>query len=274
MSTFSTREDGMQEKPEFSLSKAVEDVSQHGFAQTEVLKEKQKTLQSLQATLSEIEKKGATSELELRSSVREFLMLEGEMEHLEQQIKVLHDDCSYIRKENTGLQMNINEVDENACLALVKFKTYINKMEGHRAAVVHAASQTEAYKELEEKRALVRMLTQKKKEMKEDLEYPNGNPVHRAMIGTITEEISVMSETIAKKREQVQKELETQAKIRKDIEIQNRRYEAILKRLACQLSKAQAVHRQMSEEVYQMERQLARLREQLKSTQDGLASGH
>lgn len=33
---------------QFSLTKAVEDVSQHGYTQTEALKEKQKTLNSLQ----------------------------------------------------------------------------------------------------------------------------------------------------------------------------------------------------------------------------------
>lgn len=34
--------------PGFSLTKAVEDVSQHGYAQNEALRENQKTLSSLQ----------------------------------------------------------------------------------------------------------------------------------------------------------------------------------------------------------------------------------
>lgn len=39
---------GTKGKPDYSLTKAVEDVSQHGYAQTEALKEKQKTLSTLQ----------------------------------------------------------------------------------------------------------------------------------------------------------------------------------------------------------------------------------
>ncbi|XP_029300355.1 coiled-coil domain-containing protein 122 [Cottoperca gobio] len=276
MSNFGASEDEIQEKPRFSLTKAVEDVSQHGYAQTEALKDKQKTLNFLQATLSEVEKKGEMMEQELRPTVREFLMLEGEMEHLERQSKVLQDRCASISKENTEVQYGISEEEVNAQVALARFNTYRNKMEGHKTAVLHAASQSEAHKELEEKRALVRMLRQKKEELKADLENPNGNTVQMAKSenDTLKQEISVMSETIAEKRENVRKELETHTQIKKDIEIQNRRYEAIVKRLHCQLSRAQAVHRQMSEDVYHMERQLAELKEQLGSSQDSAVSGH
>ncbi|XP_032362501.1 coiled-coil domain-containing protein 122 isoform X2 [Etheostoma spectabile] len=261
MSNFRASEIGTQDKSGFTLTKAVEDVSQHGHAQTEALKEKQKTLISLQATLSEVEKIGVMAEQELRSKVRNLLMLEGEMEHLQRQTRVLHDRCASIRKENTELQIGISEEEENARMALAGFNTYRNKMEVHRAALLHAASQTEAHKELEEKRALVRMLTQKKEELKSEINVLKG-------------EISLMSKTIAKTREKVQKEFETHTQIKKDIEIQNKRYEAIVKRLRCQLSRAQATHRQMSEDVYHMERELAQLKGQPVSSQDSVASGH
>lgn len=139
-----------------------------------------------QATLSDVEKKGEKAERELRSKVREILMLEGEMEHLQQQTKVLHNRCASISKENTELQIGISEEEESARMTLAGFNTYRNKMEGHRAAVLHAVSQTEAHKELEEKRALVRMLTQKKEELKEDLENPNGNTVQMAKVEKTT----------------------------------------------------------------------------------------
>lgn len=135
-----------------------------------------------QATLSDVEKKGELAEQELRSKVREFLMLEGEMEHLGWQTKVLLDRCASISRENTELQIGISEEEENAGMALARFNTYRAKMEGHRAALMHAASQTEAYKELEEKRALVRMLRQKKEELRADLENPNGNTVQMAKV--------------------------------------------------------------------------------------------
>ncbi|KAK5875218.1 hypothetical protein CesoFtcFv8_027725 [Champsocephalus esox] len=270
MSTFGASEDGVQEKPRFSLTKAVQDVSQHGYAQTETLKDKQKTLISLQAVLSGVEKKGEVLEQDLRSKTREFLMLEGEMEHLERQTKVLHQRYASISKEITDIHIGTSEEEENACMALARFNTYRSKMEGHRAAVLHAASQTEAHRELEEKRALVQMLREKKEALKADLDNPNGNTVQMAKSEneTLKREISVMRESIAAKKEQVRQEFLTHTQIKKDIEIQNKRYEAIVKRLHCQLSRAQAVHRQMSEEVYHMERQLAELKEQRGSSQD------
>ncbi len=135
-----------------------------------------------QATLLDVELKAEIAEQELRSKARETLMLEGEMEHLEQQTKVLHNRCVSISKENTELQICISEEEENTRIALAKFSTYRNKMEGHRTAVLHAASQTEAHQVLEEKRALVRKLKQKKEELRSDLENPNGNSVQMAKV--------------------------------------------------------------------------------------------
>lgn len=135
-----------------------------------------------QATLSDVDLKAEIAEQERRSKARETLMLEGEMEHLEQQTKVLHNRCVSISKENTELQICISEEEENARIAQARFSTYRNKMEGHRTAVLQAASQTEAHKVLEEKRALVRRLKQKKEELRTDLENPNGNSVQMAKV--------------------------------------------------------------------------------------------
>uniref|UniRef100_A0A8C2WK61 Uncharacterized protein n=1 Tax=Cyclopterus lumpus TaxID=8103 RepID=A0A8C2WK61_CYCLU len=231
---------GTQEKPGFSLTKAVEDVSQHGFAQTEALKENKKTLASLQM-----------AEQELRSKVRTYRTLEEELEHLDLQRNVLEGRCVAIGKENTELQIGITEEEEKARMALARFNTYRDNMAAHRAAVLHVVSQTEAHKELEEKRALVRMLTQKKEELKKDLENPHGNTVQMTKVEKINwmilsyiilnftsvnnchsflillqnendalkREISVRRETIVEKREQVQKEFETHTQIKKDIEV-------------------------------------------------------
>ncbi|XP_056226855.1 coiled-coil domain-containing protein 122-like isoform X1 [Seriola aureovittata] len=268
MSNFRASADGTQMNPGFSLTKAVEDVSKQGYTQIEALKEKEKKLSSLQTTLSDVEMKGKKAEQQLRSRVREILVLEGDMEHLEQQTKVLHDRCVSISKENAELQIRTREEEEKACVAREGFDTYRQKMEGHRAAVLHAASQTEVHKKLEEKKALVRMLTRKKEELKKDLENPNGDSVHMAKreIDALKEEISVRRKAIAERRERLQKEHATHTQIKRDIEIQNKRYEAIVKRLHCQLSRAQAVYRQMSEDIYHMERQLAELKNQQESS--------
>lgn len=98
-------------------------------------------------------------------------------------------------------------------------------------------------------------------------------------VDALREEISVMRKTAAERKEQLQKEFETHTQIKKDIEvyisrathylyqffscinvqftflkpnfvqIQNRRCEAIVKRLHCQLSRAQAQHRYKQKQI-------------------------
>ncbi|KAM9836040.1 coiled-coil domain-containing protein 122 [Aulostomus maculatus] len=237
---------------QLSLTKAVEDVSQHGYAQTEALKERQKTLSALQETLSDVEKKSEEAEKQLTSTARELLIQEGEVALLEQRTRVLRDRCASIRADNTELLHHISKEEEKARMALVRFTAYREKMEAHRRAVWRAASQTEGFKELEEKRALVRRLKQTKEELTEDLKNPSGSTVQRAKRETdaLRGEVAATRRAVAERREQLQRETETHTQMKKHIEIGNKRYDAIIKRLRCQLSKAQAVHRQTSEDVF------------------------
>ncbi|XP_028995696.1 coiled-coil domain-containing protein 122 [Betta splendens] len=270
MSNLRSQEGGTEGNPGFPLSKAVEDVSHHSYAQTEALKERQKTLSALQAVLSDVERKGEAAEQELRSKEREILLLEGDMEHLMKQREVLRDRCALTIKENMELQSQISEEEEHACVALAGFTAYRNKMEGHRAAVLRAAHLSDVHKNLEEKRALVSRLKQEREKLKQDLENPYGSTVQMAKkeIDTLKENITGTRKLIAERRESLRKEFETHTQIKKDIEIQNKRYEAIVKRLHCQLTRAQAVHRQMSEDIFHMEGHLAELKKQREASQD------
>uniref|UniRef100_A0A3B3Z3K4 Uncharacterized protein n=1 Tax=Poecilia mexicana TaxID=48701 RepID=A0A3B3Z3K4_9TELE len=221
-------------------TKAVEDVSQHSHTQTETLREKQKILKTLQAALADIEKKTAHAEQQLRSKLREIHLLEGEMEHLERQRVLLQDHCASINRENVKRHMLIQDKEENARSTLEKISMYRNKMKGHRDAVLQAVSQTEAHRELEENRMLVLKLRQEKEQLKEDLQNPNGITLQTAKVQNIHKMILKYLVSIAGGREQLKKEFEIHAKLKRDIEVQ--RYEAIVKRLRCQLSRAQAVH--------------------------------
>lgn len=260
--------------PGFSLSKVVEDVSQHGYAQTEALKDHERTLQSLNASLLDVENKCKMAETQLRSKVRLLLTLESDMEHLEQQTRVLFDECTAISQDNTQLGGCIRAKEQGASSALEMYNSHRKKMADYRAAVLIAATRTEAHKELVEKRAHVKMLKQKKEELKDDLANPNGSNVQMAKIeiSALKEHIIVKKKTVAEKRAKLQKESETHIQKKKDIEIQNKRYEAIVKRLHCQLSKAQAVHRQTSADIYHMERQIAELKRQLETSQGSVVS--
>lgn len=183
-------------------------------------------------------------EKELRSKIREILVKEAGIEQLEQQKNVLDDRRTSISKENAGLQMRIREEEEDARTVLAQFSCYRRKMEGHRVAVWLAASQGEAQKVLEEKKAFVRKLQKKREELREDLENPNGSTAEKAKVEEVEEvfrscrylrsllfnnlqreidalkaEISAMKKTAAEKRESLLKETETHAQIKEDTEV-------------------------------------------------------
>ncbi|KAM4602136.1 coiled-coil domain-containing protein 122 [Polymixia lowei] len=256
------------EKSEFSLTKALEDVSQKGHAQIVALQQKQQDLCSLQTILSDIDRRVEEAGLEVRSKERQIFTLEDKMEDLQRQSRSQQSRVASIYNHNTELRRRIDEEEENTRLVPARYDTYREKMEGHRSAVSHAASQTEAHKELEEKRALVRRLKQSKEELREDLENPNGHAVQEAKreIEDLKGERSVLRKTVAERRELLLKEFCSHTQMKKDIEIQKRRYEAIVKRLHCQLNKAQAIHRQMCGDIYYMQRQIAELKRRPKSS--------
>nr|XP_046175729.1 coiled-coil domain-containing protein 122-like [Oncorhynchus gorbuscha] len=251
--------------PDFSLTQALEDVSQQGYAQIVALREKQQVLSSLQAILSDIEKKGKEAEVELKSNVRQILILEGEMEHLQRHMQDLGLRSVTVYNENTVLRLLIEEEEDNFSRVLAGYNTYRNKMEGHRTAVLQAESQTRAHRELVEKRALVRVLTERREELRADLENPEGNAVKQAQkeLDDMRGQISDRRKMVTERRELILKEFESHTLIKKHIEIQNRRYDAIVKRLHCQLMKAQSGHRQLSDDIYHMEREIQDLKRHL-----------
>lgn len=144
-----------------------------------------------QAALSETEKNSEAAEQQLRSNLREILILEAEMENLEQEMKVLQGRCASISVENTRLQAGIREEEEVTQAALEGFGTYRKKMEVHRVAVMQASSQTDELKVLEERRALVRRLTQERDELREDLGNPRGNTAQRAKVEEVDQKVMV-----------------------------------------------------------------------------------
>lgn len=127
--------------------------------------------------------------MELKSNVRQILILEGEMEHLQRHMQDLGLRSVTVYNENTELRLLIEEEEDNFSRVLAGYNTYRNKMEGHRTAVLQAESQTRAHRELVEKRALVRVLTERREELRADLENPEGNAVKQAQVRAAEEPV-------------------------------------------------------------------------------------
>nr|XP_057907940.1 coiled-coil domain-containing protein 122 [Doryrhamphus excisus] len=259
---------------QLSLTQALENVSQHGYTQTAVLQENQMILSSLQVTLADLQKTGDEAEKKLRCEVAKVLFLENEMMHLKQEMQARHDQCAAIRADNTKLLEQISEAEEKACTSQTQFDIYRTKMNDHRLAILHAAGLSLVCKELEERKALVQRLRKAKEELKEDVKNPQGSTVLTAKreVDALKEEIAAMKKTISERRENLQKELQTHAEIKKDIEIQNKRFEAMVKYFRRQLSRARAFHGQMSTEIADLKRQIAELKRKVGSSNGSVVS--
>lgn len=188
------------------------------------------------------------AELQLRSMLREILIVEAEMENLQRGADNLLGRCASISVENTRLRVSMREQEAEAAAALEKFTAYLNKMQAHRAAVKMASCHTQEHRALEESRALVGTLTQQRDELRKDLDNPNGNTVQREKVEkekqrttfqianlnwcvcfvfltaqgeaeALEKEVSRRRRTIAEERNRLEEELQIQAHIREDIEV-------------------------------------------------------
>ncbi|XP_077425162.1 coiled-coil domain-containing protein 122 isoform X2 [Vanacampus margaritifer] len=256
---------------QLSVDQALENISQHDNSETETLQKEEETLSSLQATLSDVQKNSDEAEKKLRQTTRDLLFMEDDVVRLEQRVQAGRDQCASITAEHTKLLEQISEEEEKASMARAQFQIYRRKMEEHMQAVLRSVGRTDAC--TEEKRTLVQKVRKAKEELKEDLKNPHGIEVQSAKreIDALRGEIGEMMANIAKRKENLQKELETQALIKQDIAGQRQRFEAVSKHLSCQINKAQVAYRDISKDIHHTERRKAELQRQLGLSKDSAA---
>ncbi|XP_077425152.1 coiled-coil domain-containing protein 122 isoform X1 [Vanacampus margaritifer] len=278
---------------QLSVDQALENISQHDNSETETLQKEEETLSSLQATLSDVQKNSDEAEKKLRQTTRDLLFMEDDVVRLEQRVQAGRDQCASITAEHTKLLEQISEEEEKASMARAQFQIYRRKMEEHMQAVLRSVGRTDAC--TEEKRTLVQKVRKAKEELKEDLKNPHGIEVQSAKVNekivvvfvyfhtkawilsqqreidALRGEIGEMMANIAKRKENLQKELETQALIKQDIAGQRQRFEAVSKHLSCQINKAQVAYRDISKDIHHTERRKAELQRQLGLSKDSAA---
>ncbi|KAJ8404587.1 hypothetical protein AAFF_G00334500 [Aldrovandia affinis] len=244
-------------RSQFSLTETLEEVNQQGEAQAIELKRNREVVACLQATLSKVDKSSEVVQLELNGTERMIHSLADDMVQLQKRTCGLQSESQEIYMENMKLQIQIEEEEDNCQLVLAGYNMYRNKMESYKMAISKQESQTAVHRELVEKRATVNKLTKKREDLRADLQNPAGNVLRKAQneIDGLRVQIYVMEERVRDRTQLLVKEQETHAQLRKDIEIQSRRCEAILKRLRCQLHKAQSNHRQLTDDICCLEKE-------------------
>ncbi|XP_072900703.1 coiled-coil domain-containing protein 122 [Hemitrygon akajei] len=254
---------------ELSLSEIVKEVAQQQQQQTVEADKNKIILGHLQARLFEMEKDNKSVLQELRVTEIQTYQLQNELENRQQSCAELEAQLWSLNASNLQLKFAIQEEEQKYLKLLSENEKYRKKMLVHKEMTSQLENRTPIMMQLEEKIQMVKDLKAKKEELIIDLMNPEGNTIKQVQ-GEIIElkaKISEIKVVINEKSVQLSKEQENQIHLKKEIEVQNKRCEAILKRLYSQLNKIQSNKRQLTWDIQQMEKNAALLRSCLGITQ-------
>ncbi|XP_072850882.2 coiled-coil domain-containing protein 122 isoform X1 [Pogona vitticeps] len=184
-------------------------------------------------------------------------------EDLETQIRALY-------AENMKLTLDTEALEEEFQVILLRNNAYYEKITAHKRGLGQMESKLPLMLELAEKKATVKeMITQKEEQMTalQHLDIQSTGSVQDEIL-CLEDEINVLKEAISKKENELQYERNMHVRLQKETEVQNKRYEAILKRLHCQVNRLQSSKRQHQWNILQMEEKAVELRKLLGATNE------
>ncbi|XP_045695060.1 coiled-coil domain-containing protein 122 isoform X2 [Phyllostomus hastatus] len=224
-------EEALAKQDTSSLTDAVEQVAKQQQSQTSEIEKNKKILYHLQNEFHDLEKQIAsvsaeTTEIE-RLTYQQDAAIENskrQCENLEMQIKSLHI-------ENVKLKFDIEAAQENFEEHLIRYNDYYAKIKVHKDSLREEESKWPFMTELHEKQDLVKKLKTMKEELRQDLQNPEGNWMKQVQedITKLKDEITTIKESIIENTCFLQVENKTHEKLRKEIELKNKRLHDIFK---------------------------------------------
>ncbi|XP_059540684.1 coiled-coil domain-containing protein 122 isoform X2 [Myotis daubentonii] len=216
-------EDALANQDTSSLTDVVEQVAKQQQSQTSEIEKNKKVLFHLQNELHELEKQIATVSAETKETERLIYQQDVAIENSKLQCENLETQIKSLHTENVKLKFDIEAAQEDFKEHVTKYNEYYAKIKVHKDSLGEEESKWPFMIELREKQDLVKKLKIMKEELRQDLQNPEGNRM-------------------------------------KQVQVQNKRYGAILKRLHCQLNKLQSNRKQWQWNIQQLEKTAAELR--------------
>nr|XP_008117707.1 PREDICTED: coiled-coil domain-containing protein 122 isoform X1 [Anolis carolinensis]XP_008117708.1 PREDICTED: coiled-coil domain-containing protein 122 isoform X1 [Anolis carolinensis]XP_008117709.1 PREDICTED: coiled-coil domain-containing protein 122 isoform X1 [Anolis carolinensis]XP_016852456.1 PREDICTED: coiled-coil domain-containing protein 122 isoform X1 [Anolis carolinensis] len=250
-----------------SLAEVVKQVADQQNTQASEIERSQTTLQWLQTQLQEFE-------MQMNCVVSERQATERQMYYQDETIASTKHDCEKLETEitalsaeNIKLKFDTELLQEEFQIILLRNNAYYQNIAVHKDYFDKMESKLPLMIELTKKRATVKEMTAHREALMPVLQDPDvhASPIQDEMI-SLKEDINVLKEAISEKENELRDEKNVHARLRKEIEVQNKRYEAILKRLHCQVNKLQSKRRQWNWNIQQMEEKAAELRKLLGTT--------
>ncbi|KAM4863208.1 coiled-coil domain-containing protein 122-like isoform 2-T2 [Urocitellus parryii] len=245
-----------------SLTEVVKQVTKQQQSQTSEIERNKKVLFHLQNELHELEKLIAAISAETKETERQIYQKDAAIENSRLQCGSLESQIKSLYTENVKLKFDIKMAQEDFEECMIKYKTYYAKIKAHKDSLGEIESQWSFMIELCEKRDLVKKLKTMNEELIQVLQNPGGNQMTQVQedISKLKNEIITVKESINEKTCFLEEEKRRHEKLTKEIEVQHKRYYAILKRLHCQVNKLQSNRRQWQWNIQQLEKTAAELR--------------
>ncbi|XP_020921278.1 coiled-coil domain-containing protein 122 isoform X1 [Sus scrofa] len=245
-----------------SLTDAVEQVAKQQQSQTSEIEKNKKVLLYLQNELHELETQIASVSAESKETERQIYQQDVAIQNTKLQCGSLENQIRSLHTENVKLRFDIEAAQEDFEEHMIRYNEYYEKIKAHKDSLREVESKWSFMTELEEKRDLVRKLKTMKEQLMQDLQNPEGNVMTQVQedITKLKDKIITVKESINEKTCFLEKEKKTHEKLRKEIEVQHKRYEAVLKRLHCQVNKLQSNRRHWQWNIQQLEKTAAELR--------------
>ncbi|NWI56844.1 CC122 protein, partial [Calyptomena viridis] len=245
-----------------SLAEVVKQVAERQHSQASEIQKSKTVLFQLQAKFQELEKEINSILLETKTTEREIHLQDDAIEVTKYHCENLEGQVRALYSENLKLRCDAEAVQEKFEMILARNNEYREKIKDHKHLFCEMESKMPVMIELAKKKALVEELKTKKEELMRDLQNPEGSVIKQVQeeITLLKNEITILKDFIKKKTDLLEEEKKKHAKLRKEIEVQNKRYDAILKRLHCQLNKVQSNKRQWHWNIQQLEKKAAELR--------------
>ncbi|XP_025873036.2 coiled-coil domain-containing protein 122 [Vulpes vulpes] len=248
-----------------SLTDAVEQVAKQQQSQTSEIEKNKKVLLHLQSELHELKNQIASVSAETKETERQIYQQDAAIENAKLQCGNLETQIKSLHTENVKLKFDIEAAQEHFEEYMIKYNEYYIKIKAHKDSLVEVESKWSLMTALHEKRELVKKLKTMKEGLMQNLQNPEGNRIKQVQedITKLKDTIITVKESIIEKTYFLEEEKKTHEKLRKEIEVQHKRYSAILKRLHCQVNKLQSNRRQWQWNIHQLEKTAAELRKRI-----------
>ncbi|KFQ19345.1 Coiled-coil domain-containing protein 122, partial [Merops nubicus] len=252
----------MAEQDSSSLIEVVKHVAEQQHSQASAIEKSKTTLFQLQGKFQQLEKEMNSILLETKTIEREIHLQEDAIEVTKLHCENLEAEVRALYSENLKLRCDAERAQEEFEMTFARNNEYWEKIKAHKRLFWEMESKMTAVTELAKKKAAVKELKTKKEELMHNLQNPEESVIKQMQEETtiLKREIATLEECIKTKTDLLEEEKKKHEKLKKEIEVQNKRYNAILKRLHCQLNKLQSKRRQWLWNIQQLEKKAAELK--------------